>query len=113
MYKRQVRLAALGKTGHKKNQRQRKQARDKANAERLKNQALAVEQMDEADREEGEGPPSDTFEQLCDQIQEQLGPQEQRVVRIVELPEEVVSVPPVFTVDDDTLVITVEDVDMM
>jgi hypothetical protein len=108
-----VRLAALGKTGHKKNQRQRKQARDKANAERLKNQALAVEQMDEADREEGEGPPSDTFEQLCEQIQEQLGPQEQRVVRIVELPEEVVSVPPVFTVDDDALVITVEDVDMM
>ena len=69
--------------------------------------------MEEADREEGEGPPSDSFDQLCDQLQEQLAPQEQRIVRVVEVPEDVVSVPAVFTVEDDTLVITVEDVDML
>ena len=107
------RLAMLGRPSCKGDRRRRRQAREKANAERLQNQNPAVEQMEEADREEGEGPPSDSFEQLCDQIQEQLGPQEQRIVRVVEVPEEVVSVPAVFTVDDDTLVITVEDVDMM
>jgi hypothetical protein len=65
--------------------------------------------MEEADREEGEGPPSDSFDQLCDQ----LAPHEQRTVRIVEAPEDVTIVPTVITVDDDTLVITVEDVDML
>ena len=118
------RLSMLGQPGHKKNKRQRRQARERAGTERPRNQSPAVEQslrnqnpvveqMEEADREEGEGPPSDSFDQLCDQLSNQLTPQEQRIVRIVEVPEDVVSMPAVFTVEDDTLVIMLEDVDML
>jgi hypothetical protein len=103
------RPSTLGRPAHKKNKRQRRQAREKANTERPRNQSPAVEQMEEADREEGEGPPPDSFDQLC----YQLAPEEQRTVRIVEAPEDATLVPAVITVEDDTLVITVEDSDML
>ena len=65
--------------------------------------------MEEADQEEGEGPPSDSFDQLCFQ----LAPLEQRIVRIVEAPEDATPVPAVITVEDDTLVITLDDLDKL
>ena len=61
--------------------------------------------MDEAEQEQGEGPPSDSFDQLLCQM-------EQRTVRVVKNTEGAApALASVVTIDDDTLIVTIDDND--